>query len=132
MAAADPVIAVVAKLKAAATSAGNRVNPQLNTQEPTFPLILVTVVGAEGSAKLSGASSALRKHIVRCDCYGDTEAASQALGKQVRDALAPDGTPWVDAGNGVQGCFWQDGSDGATEDGARFRQETFAVWHSPT
>lgn len=132
MAAANAEIAVVAKLKASSTSAGNRVNPQLNTQEPTYPLILVSIIGAEGSARLSGSSAGLRKYVVRCDCYAATEAGAKALGKQVRDALTPDGTPWTDSGNGVQGCFFSDSADEVTEDGLRVQQETFAVWHTPT
>lgn len=132
MAAANAEIAVVAKLKAASTNAGTRVNPQLNTQEPTYPLILVSIVGVEGTARLSGSSSGLRKNVVRCDCYAATELAAKALGKQVRDALTPDGTPWTDSANGVQGAFFLDSSDEITEDGVRVQQETFSVWHTPT
>jgi hypothetical protein len=132
MAAANAEIAVVAKLKAANTSAGTRVNPQLNTQEPTYPLILVSIIGTEGRARLSGSSSGLRNNTVRCECYAATEAAAKLLGKQVRDALTPDGTPWVDLTNGVQGAFFLDSSDEITEDGVRVQQETFAVWHTPT
>lgn len=135
MAAATPEIALVAKLKATAgitAVTGQRIYTQLNTQEPTLPLVIVTKIGAEGMRRLSGASNALRSNVMRVDCYADTEVAAGALGKLVRDALCPDGTPWTDATNGVQGCFFSDSVGDATEDGLRFQSETFTVWHSPT
>lgn len=135
MAAATVEVALVAKLKAtpAVTNlVAGRIYPQLNTQEPTFPLIVYTILGSEGGQRLSGSSHALRKWTVQVDCYAATEAAAGALAKAVRDALAPDGSPWVSAADGVQGCFFVDSSEDFTEDGIRFQSETFDIWHKPT
>ncbi len=132
MAAANAAIAVVAKLKASALSVGARVYPQSDTQESVLPVVLVSMLGITGSHRLSGASSALRACTVRVDCYAVTEVAAKALGKQVRDALATDGTPWTSTSDGVQGCFFLDSTDDITDDGIRVQQETFSVWHTPT
>ncbi len=135
MAAATPEIAVVAKLKATAaiaTATGSRVFAQLDTQEAALPAIIVTKIGSEGGKRLSGAAHSLRANAMRVDCYAETELAAGALGKLVRDALCPDGTPWTDSANGVQGCFFVDSVGEVTEDGLRFQSETFQLWHSPT
>jgi hypothetical protein len=134
VAAASVSIAVRAKLAAtAAVTAlvGARIYPQLNTQEPTFPQLVYTVLGAEGQSRLNGASQ-LKRWTVRIDCYAETEIGANALAKVVREALAPDSTPWTDSTNGVQGAFWEDGVTEFTEDGIRVQGETFGVWHQPT
>lgn len=135
MAASTVEIAVTAKLKATGAITAlvsTRVFPQLDTQEPALPSIVYSVLGSEGGKRLSGAANALRKWVIRIDCYADTEIAADALAKAVRDALTPDGSPWTDSANGVQGCFFVDSAEDFTEDGVRVRQETFEVWHTPT
>lgn len=132
MAAATPEIALTAKLKAGATGAGSDVFPQLNTQEPYFPLIVVTRLGADGGSRLNGSARALKSYTVRVDCYAETQLEAATLAKQVRDLLTPDGSPWNDATNGVQGCFFTDSVEEVTEDGIRVSQETYTVWHTPT
>lgn len=135
MAAASPTIAIVAKLKATAAvtaAVSTRIYPQLTTQEPTYPFLVVTVLGAETSATLAGKNRALKKYAVRVDSYAETEIEAQANAKLVRDALAPDGTPWTDSAAGVQGCFHTDTANDFTEDGQRFQSETFDLWHEAT
>lgn len=132
MAAAAPEIAIVARLKAAATAAGPRVFPQVETQETDFPFAVVTRLGADGGPRLSGRARGLKQYTVRVDCYGLTQAEAAALGREVRDALAPDGPPWADPAAGVQGCFFTDSTEETTEDGYRVAGETFTVWHTPT
>lgn len=135
MAAASPGIAVVTKLKATAAVTAvvsGRIFPQLNTQEPDSPQIVYTVLGAETPSTLAGANRALKRYTLRLDCFAETEVAAGALGKLVREALTPDGTPWTDSGDGVQGCFHQDTLTDFTEDGFRFQSETFDLWHTAT
>jgi hypothetical protein len=135
MAAASPMIAVVAKLKAttAITAAvGGRIYPQLVTQEVVYPFLVVTILGAETSATLAGKNRALKKYTVRIDSYAETELEAGGNAKRVRDALAPDGTPWQDAANGVQGCFHTDTVSDFTDDEFRFQGETFDLWHEAT
>jgi hypothetical protein len=134
--AASVGIALVAKLKAttAITNVvGQRIYPQLNTQEPEFPEIVYTILGSENTPTVKTGSSSLKRWVVRVDCYAATEIAASALGKLVRDALTPSsGTPWTDSGNGVAGCFHEDSTADYTEDGIRFQGETFGIWHRPT
>ncbi len=135
MAAASPSIAIVAKLKATAAVTnvvGQRIYPQKGTQEPEFPMIVLTTIGGTGNRPLKNANRALKRYTVRIDCYAETELGAQTLGKLVRDAITPDSTPWQDDTNGVQGCFHADSVMDETEDGIRFQSETFDVWHTPT
>lgn len=136
MAAATPEIAIVARLKAGATAVGSRVYSQVNTQEPVLPLIVVTRQGAVGSARLSGTSCPLKQYTVEVDCYSPSQVGADAIAKQVRDLLAPDGTPWVDPANGVQGCFFADSTASVlsdeSKDTPRLVRETYTVWHTPT
>lgn len=136
MAASTPEIAVGAKIRGGSTAAGSRVNPQVNTQGPTLPFVTVTRLGAGGNARLSGKSSALKPYTVEVAHYAATQAAAVALAKQTRDLLAPDGTPWTDSANGVQGCFFQDSSEEVVSDESkdtpRVVRDTYQVWHYPT
>lgn len=136
MSAATPGIAVVAKIKGGATSAGARAFAQVNTQEPTLPLVIVSTSGAPGNTRLSGSSSALKPHNVSVDCYATSQALAVALAAQVLALLAPDGTPWRDLANGVQGCFFGDSTEEVlsdeSKDTPRVQRLTFTVWHSPT
>lgn len=134
MAAATPEIAVVARLKAATqTAAGSRVFPQVDTQEAVLPAIIVTRLGADGGARLSGKGRGLKEYTVRVDCYAATQAAAAALGREVRARLHPeDGPPWVSADDGVKGCFFADSTEEVTDDGYRVSQETYRVFHAAT
>lgn len=136
MSAATPEIALVSKLKAGATAAGARIYPEVNTAEPTYPLIIVTRIGGEGGARLGGKSRALKAHTIEIDHYAATKAERDALAAQTRALLAPDGAPWRDPANGVQGCFFQDGGEQSipTDSGDTLRvvRETYLVWHFPT
>lgn len=134
MAAATPEIAVVAKLKSATqTAAGNRVFPQLDTQEGEVPAIVVTRLGADGGARLSGSGRKLKEYTIRVDCYAATQSEAGALAREVRERLHPeDGSPWRDLANGVQGCFFADSTEEVTEDGYRVSQETYRVFHAAT
>lgn len=126
--------ALTAKLKATTavfTAVGGRIYPQLNTQEPEFPQIVYTKIGADTPVKLGG-NGGLKAWLVRVECYAETEVAAGALGKLVRDAITPDGTPWRDTGAGVFGCFHNDSAQDFTEDGVRFQTETFTIWFKPT
>lgn len=125
--------AVTTKLKATAAVtalASTRVYPQLSTQEPTFPQLVVSKLGADGSANLAGNRS-LKSYTVRVECYAETELAAVALGKVVRAALGGQ-TPWQDKDNGVHGSFFVDSAGEFTEDGIRFQSETFNVVFRPT
>lgn len=136
MAAATPGIAVCAKLKATTavnTAVAGRVFPQLDTQEPGFPQIVYTVLGADAGKTLNRGGSRLKRYTVRIDCYAETELEAGALAKLVKDALAPEtGAAWSDSASGVQGAFHEDTVTEFTEDGIRVQGETFGVWHEPT
>lgn len=136
MSAATPEIAVVAKIKGGATTAGSRVYPQVNTQEPVLPLVIVSRSGANGTARLNGSSAALKAYTVAVDCYATSQALAVALAAQVLALLAPDGTPWRDLANGVQGCFFEDSTEEVmsdeSKDTPRVQRLTFTVWHTPT
>ncbi len=134
--AASVEVAFAAKLKADTavnTAVGGRVFPQFNTQEPEFPEIVYTLLGADGTTKLGGGSGSLKAYTIRAECYAATELAAVALGKLVRDALTPSsGNPWRDLTAGVLGCFHVDSGGDFTDDGVRFHSETFTVWFRPT
>lgn len=137
MAASTPEIAVVAKLKGGSTAASTRVYPQVNTPEPVLPLVTVARQGAaNGSTRIDGSSSGLKPYTVEVAHYAATQAAAVALAKQTRDLLAPDGSPWRDLTNGVQGCFFLDSSEEVvgdeSKDTPRCVRETYQVWHTPT
>jgi hypothetical protein len=136
MAAATPEIALVQRLKGGATAAGARIYPEVNTPEPTYPLVIVTRTAAEGGARLSGKSRALKPWTIEVDHYGATKAERDALAAQTRALLAPDGAPWQDDASGVQGCFFQDSGEQSipTDSGDTLRvlRETYQVWHFPT
>jgi hypothetical protein len=127
--------ATVAKLKATAAvndAVDGRVYTVADTQDTGSPAIVVTKLGAEGGSRLNGGRG-LRRWTLQIDCYADTEAAAQALGTAVRDALTPaDAAAWRDLAAGVHGAFWEDSSAGITEDGVRLQSETFGVWFQPT
>jgi len=127
--------ATVAKLKATAAvndAVDGRVYTVADTQDAGAPAIVVTKLGAEGGSRLNGGRG-LRRWTLQVDCYADTEAAAQALGAAVRDALAPGDSPaWRDLAAGVHGTFWEDSTAGITDDGVRLQSETFGVWFQPT
>lgn len=114
------------------TAVGGRIYPVLNTQEPTFPQVVYTKLGGSGGTRLSGGSNSLKRYVVRVDVFAATEAEADAVGKKVRDAITPDGSPWRDVTNGVQGAFHEDTTADFTEDGLRLQSETFGVWFVPT
>lgn len=136
MSAATPEIALVAKLKAGSTDAGARIYPQINTQGPVLPLVIVTRQSVEGGARLNGSSRALKQYMIEVDCYASSQAGAMNLAAQVLVILAPDGSPWRDLPNGVQGCFFVDSGeqvvDDETKDTPRLVRETYTVWHTPT
>lgn len=126
--------AVCAKLKGAPAvndAVGGRVFPQFNTQEPAFPQIVYAKLAAESPVKLKG-NGLLKRYTIRIDCYCETESEAAELGRAVRDAITPDGSPWTDPATGVQGGFHEDSTAEFTEDGIRFHSETFGVWFAPT
>ncbi|AMV23418.1 hypothetical protein VT84_03345 [Gemmata sp. SH-PL17] len=136
MAAATAEIAVVAKLKAGATAAEDRVNPQVNTSEPVLPFITVTRQGVQPRSGLDGRTRALLAVTIGVECYATTQKRARELSTQVRALLAPENGPWRDLDNGVQGCFWQDCTeeiaDDAAQDTPRLWRDTYLVWHFPT
>lgn len=135
MSAATAPIAVVARLKEATAVAGGRVYPQTNTPEGDLPFVLVTQQATSNGSRLSGKRAALTAVTIEVACYAATQAAAVALAADVRAKLAPTGAPWTDSANGVQGCFYQDGSEernGSEQDTERVVRETYLVWHSPT
>lgn len=127
--------ATVAKLKATAAvndAVGGKVYTVADSTDAGTQSIVVTKLGAEGGSRLDG-SRGLRRYTLQIDCYADTEAEAQSLGKLVRDALTPeDAAAWRDLAAGVHGCFWEDSTGDITEDGVRFQSETFGVWFQPT
>lgn len=103
---------------------GQRIYPQMSTQEPTYPLAIYERAGEERQPKISGASNT-SKVLIDVTTYGRTEAEYQAPAAQVVNAL----NQWSDRANGVQGVFHVDSNAGVTEDGlARWMKHTFAVW----
>lgn len=136
MAAAAPEIAVVAKLREAPAIAGGRVNPVTNTPGGEIPCAVVTRQGNTSAPRLSGKRAALTAATIEVACFAATQAAAIALAKDVRDRLAPTGSPWRDPTNGVQGCFYQDSNEEVIPDPAqdtpRVVRETYLVWHYPT
>lgn len=126
--------AMVARLKADAAvndAVSGRVFTVADTQDAGTDAIVITKLGAEGGSTLDGGRG-LRRYTLQADCYAATEAAAQALGGLVRDAIAPVGGAWIDHAEGVHGAFFEDSSAGITEDGVRVQSETFGVWFEPT
>lgn len=124
--------AVIARIKSGASSAADRVYPQMNTQEPETPLVIVTVLGGEGRTTLKGQSRGVKPNTLQVESYGATQDEADALAAEIRALLTPNNQPWRDRSEGVQGCFFEDTADATTADGLRVVQETYRVMHSPT
>lgn len=108
------------------SAVGDRIYPQLATQEAEYPFVVYTVVGREDVRGLSG-SRGLARHAVRVDVYAATESQASTLGSYVASGL-----PGQDAGAGIQGCFGSDADGSVTEDGIRVWSMTFDIWFVPT
>ena len=104
---------------------GERITPQINTDEPVFPLITYERSGLEKQPKLGGAQKT-SKVLVDVTTYADTEAACGAVAIETVNAL----NGKRDLTQKVMGIFHADSQAGLTEDGKRFMQHTFAVWHT--
>lgn len=135
MAASTAEIAVVARLKES-PAVCPRITPQSNTPDAPLPFQVVTRVGAVGTTRLSGSRVALQATTVEVATYAATQAEAIALAKAARDRLTPTGSAWRNLADGVQGCFYQDGSEEIAPDPAqdtpRVVRDTYLVWHFPT
>ena len=104
---------------------GDRITPQINTDEPVYPLVIYERSGQEKQPKLNGAQKT-SKVLIDVTTYADTEAACGAAAIETVSAL----NGKRDTTRKVQGIFHTDSQSGLTEDGKRFMQHTFAVWHT--
>lgn len=130
---ATPEAALYAKLAGTAAvndAVGGRITPQLNTQEPTYPLILYRRVGGVSTPTLSGPGS-LGRYLFELAVYAETEAHAAAVVVAVEAALFPAGG-WRDVANGVHGVFPDDSAADHTDEPRRQWSRLIGIWFQPT
>lgn len=126
---ATPEEAVYAKLAgtAAVTAlVSTRINPQVNTQEATFPFITFKRIGGAPVLRLDGTQGKAR-YVFQIDAYAETEAGAKAVTAAVEGALFPSGG-WRDVNNGVLGAFPDDSAVDTTDDPFRVWTRLLGLW----
>lgn len=103
---------------------GQRVYPQMSTQEPTFPLVIYERSGEDRSPNLNPGPNKTSKITIDVTTYGRTESDIQVPAGEVVNAL----NQFSDRPNGAMGIFHVDSSSGVTEEGYRYLKHSFAVW----
>lgn len=127
---ATPEQAIRARLAATSgvnTPTGGRINPQTNTQEPTYPFVTFARLGGAPGSTLSGPSS-LGRYTFQLDVYAETEAGAAPIAAAIDAAIGG----WQDRTNGVHGAFPDDTAAEITDDPYRVWSRVFGIWFQPT
>jgi hypothetical protein len=124
---ATPYEAIALKLSNAAgvtALVGTRIYPDLPTQEPTWPYIVVILADGGAGIRVDGPTTT-NNYTMRVMCFGKTNGEAE----QVRIAAVVPLNGIRDRTNNIEGCSpVGDASLDVNDDGTRASSQSFSLW----